>query len=101
MSVIPKADGRPVTTKELNIPIGYEGIPLTLILSGDIQHKSLSLGGLNEPWLMKTLRLLGFDAASDILIASLDTSGKLFVQSGGTNPRLKHEQVLEPEKVGW
>jgi len=101
MSVIPNADNRPVTTKDMNITVGYEGIPLTLVLDGVIQLKSLSLAGLNEPWLMKVLRYLGFDAPKDILIASLDTSGKLFVQSGGSNPRLKHEQVLEPEKVGW
>ena len=101
MSVFPKAENRPMTTKDANIAVGYEGIPLTLILDGAIQHKSLSVGGLNEPWLTKTLRSLGFAAPKDILIASLDTSGKLFVQSGGNDPRLKYEQVLEPEKVSW
>ena len=101
MSVLPKAENRPATTKDLHIAVGYEGIPLTLILDGAIQHKSLSLGGLNEPWLTKTLEALGFTAPKDIIIASLDTSGKLFVQSGGADPRLRHEQVLEPEKVGW
>lgn len=101
MSVIPKAESRPVTTKDLNVPVDYEGIPLTLILDGVVQQKSLSLGGLNEQWLNKTLQSLGFSAAADVIIASLDTSGKLFIQSGGNSPRLRHEQVLSPEKVGW
>lgn len=101
MSVIPKAESRPVTTKDLNVPTSYEGIPLTLILDGVIQQKSLSLGGLNEPWLMNALKRLGFDAPNNVVIASLDTSGKLYVQSGGSDPRFKYEQVIEPEKVGW
>lgn len=101
VSAFPKAENKPVTMQDMGLTVNYESIPLTLILDGHVQHKSLAIGGLNEPWLLKVLETLGFPSASDVLLASLDTKGKLFVQSCGDTPRMRFAQVLEPEKVGW
>lgn len=101
ISAFPKADNRPVTMRDLQLETSYESIPLTLILDGNIQYKSLAIGGLTEPWLTKALEELGYTSPSDVILACLDTSGKLFVQSGGDAPRMRFTQVLAPEKVAW
>jgi uncharacterized membrane protein YcaP (DUF421 family) len=46
LSVIPKSQKRPVTPKDLNIPTNYEGLPLDLIIDGDVIHNNQSMGSL-------------------------------------------------------
>jgi uncharacterized membrane protein YcaP (DUF421 family) len=80
LSVILKAQRRPVNPEDLQIPTAYEGLPLTLILDGKIQRNNLQKNKLSEEWLHTQLRNFGFGSYEDVLIASQDTSGKLFIQ---------------------
>ncbi len=101
MSVFPHADKRPVTPKDLNLQVGYEGIPLTLVMDGEIQYQNLTTGGLDANWLNSALKAFGFQDAKDVLLASLDTQGVLFAQGKGNKPRVKIGVALAPDKVGW
>ncbi len=101
MSVFPSAQNRPVTPKDIGIQTEYEGIPLTLVLDGEVQGRNLSVGGLDENWLRKALASMGFRGPRDIFLASLDTQGMLFAQERGENARMKISRVLEPEQVRW
>lgn len=101
MSVFPLAEKRPLTPQDMQLSPGYEGIPLTLVLDGEVQFQNLTLGGLDVNWLTKTLEGFGFSGPKDVFLASLDTQGMLFAQGRGDKPRLKIAQVLDAEKVGW
>ncbi len=101
MSVFPLADKRPVSPADLGITVDYEGIPLTLVLDGVVQHQNLTVGGLDENWLKQKLKEFGFSSPNDVFIASLDTQGMFFVQGHGVKPRLKIAKALEPDQVGW
>lgn len=81
LSVIVKSQKRPVTPEDMQLETQYEGIPLTLILDGRINHKNLSLAKLNVSWLMEQISLFGYDRIEQIFFASLDTQGKLFLQA--------------------
>lgn len=81
LSVIVKSQKRPVTPEDMQLETQYEGIPLTLILDGRINHKNLSLARLNVSWLMEQISLFGYDRIEQIFFASLDTQGKLFLQA--------------------
>lgn len=51
VSVIPKAENTPVTVKHLSINIDDEGLPISVIVDGRIQHRNLRLLELTEDWL--------------------------------------------------
>ena len=101
MSVFPHAGKRPLSPQDMNVPVSYEGVPLTLVLDGDIQYQNLSLGGLDVRWLNNALQGFGFHSPGEVLLATLDTQGVLFAQGRGGKPRVKVAQVLNADKVGW
>jgi uncharacterized membrane protein YcaP (DUF421 family) len=80
LSVIPKSQKRPVNPEDLHLETAYEGLPLTLILDGQVQHRNLQKNRLTEAWLRAEMRKFGFSSFQEILLASQDTSGKLFIQ---------------------
>ena len=101
LSVFPFADKRPVTPEDLNLSVDYEGIPMTLAVDGQVQHGHLRQCGLNEEWLMEKIRPLGYQSPRRLLLASLDTQGRLFVQGKGEKAKMHIIQALEKEKVNW
>lgn len=80
ISVIPKSQKRPLNPEDLKLATSYEGLPLTLILDGNIDYTNLAKAQLDLPWLDKELAKLGITSIKNVLIASLDTSGKLYYQ---------------------
>lgn len=80
LSVIPKPEKRPVTTGDLNIQAPYEGLPLSIIMDGRILKNDLIRLGITEEWLADQLRQAGYSDASQVLFASIDGGGQLFIQ---------------------
>ena len=78
LSVIPKSQKRSVTPEDLNLPTKYEGLPTVLVMDGEVLAKNIKDVGLNEKWLKEKLREKGFNA-DQILIATLDSDGELFI----------------------
>jgi len=100
LSVFPLASKRPVTTEEMQVDTGYEGIPLTLVMDGQLEKNNLPLCGKSEDWLARQLRRLGFDSAKQVLLAYLDTDGRLTAHGYGSQPPAR-AQVMKPEEVMW
>ncbi len=100
LSVFPNEAHRPVCPEDLGLETGYEGIPLTLVMDGQLEKHNLTLTGREEQWLLKRLEECGFDAMSKVLLCYLDTNGWLSVYGyqGDAPVRMP---VLSPEEVGW
>ncbi|NLZ93202.1 MAG: DUF421 domain-containing protein [Firmicutes bacterium] len=79
LSVQLKANKRPVTPEDLGLPTKYEGIPTPLIFDGHIHYNNLRNLQLDEGWLLKEVRKQGIERIEDVLYASLDTDGKLYL----------------------
>lgn len=101
LSVFPSSDNTPVTRGDQGIAPVYDGIPLTLILDGKIQERTLRIAGRDAGWLRKILSGQGITCEKDVLVAALDTQGKLFIQEKGEGGRLLNLDVLEPDEVRW
>lgn len=101
LNVFPSSSARPATTAELGIESGYEGIPLILILDSVVQDEALSIAGLDRTWLSQKLKALSISSEKRVLLASLDTEGRLFVQEQGERGKLHVISVLKPEEVVW
>jgi uncharacterized membrane protein YcaP (DUF421 family) len=83
LSVIPKSQKRPLCPEDLNVKTEYEGLPIILIDDGRILHKHLKDNNLSLEWLECQINLKGAKSIKDVLFASLDSQGNLFV-----NPRI-------------
>lgn len=101
LNVFPTAQARTPTTQELGLSPGYDGIPLVLVLDGVVQEEALSLGQLSRSWLASALSAMGAPAIDQILLASLDTQGRLYVQEKGPRGRMRIAQALKESAVCW
>ena len=80
LSVFPKSQKRPVTPADMKLQTEYEGLPQQLILDGRIISKNLANVNHDENWLRIELSKRGINSPKEVLIASLDTSGFLYLQ---------------------
>ncbi|AGL03076.1 putative membrane protein [Desulfoscipio gibsoniae DSM 7213] len=83
LSVIPKSQKRALQPVDLQINTKYEGIPLTLIIDGQLNEQNLRKVNLTREWLVIELHKFGIDDFKRVLFASLDTAGQLFYQLKG------------------
>lgn len=79
LSVQLKSQKRPVTAADLNIPTGYEGLPSELIMDGTVIEQNLVQNNLDEEWLFRELEKQGVRSAQDVMYASLDSGGNLYL----------------------
>lgn len=98
ITAFPHALKRPVTTEDLNLKPGYEGMPLILIENGRVQKHNLSMSGKDEAWLKELLGHYGLEFPK-VLIASLDTQGGLHVQD--MRGSILHILALTSQEVVW
>ncbi|NLL47914.1 MAG: DUF421 domain-containing protein [Firmicutes bacterium] len=84
LSVLLKSQKRGVTPQDLQIDTAYEGLPLVVIVDGQVMTSELKKSELSEAWLRSELEKQGIKSPSDVLIASLNTSGELFLQAKET-----------------
>lgn len=101
LSVFPASHSRPATRGELGLEAVYDGIPLTLILDGKLQPRTLALTGRDEGWLRRILRGQGIERDADVLVALLSTQGELLVQEKGKQGRLLRIAALPENQVRW
>ncbi|QUH18914.1 YetF domain-containing protein [Alkaliphilus sp. B6464] len=79
MSILPKADKRPVITSDLYSydHIQYEELPVTLIVDGKLNDTKLRKAGYDENWLMNQLGKQNIDNIENVFFAFL-SSDKIF-----------------------
>lgn len=83
LSVVPKSQKRQVTPEDFHISTTYEGLSIPLIIDGKVLQENIEKTGLHPDWLKTELKMRGIDSAQDVLFASLDTKGYLYVSPKG------------------
>lgn len=68
LSVLPKAENRPLTPKDSNISVRDVDIGIELIMDGRIMGENLTRVGHNETWLQKRLKEEGYKSPKEILL---------------------------------
>lgn len=99
LSVFPKASCRPATPGDLGLDVPPEGLPLPLIMDGQVDRENLRRGGLTGSWLENALHALGYRAPSEVLFCCLNAQGRLMVQGKGRT-RMEFLDALQPDKAG-
>lgn len=79
LSVIPKPDKKPLTPKDLSIPMKSETLPIVLIADGYLYQDSLTKVQLSENRLKSELLTLGVTDYSQVFICFSDENKKIHV----------------------
>ncbi|HHT67657.1 MAG TPA: DUF421 domain-containing protein, partial [Firmicutes bacterium] len=77
LSVLLKSQKRTVTPADMKLETTYEGLPLVLIMDGQVMSSELRKSQLTEAWLRTELEKCGIKSPNEVLIASLNTQGEL------------------------
>lgn len=78
VSVLLKKDSRPVTAGTINLEVGRDSVPQTVIMDGIIMDEPLTSMGLNRNWLNAELEKAGV-APENVFIAQVDSTGQLYL----------------------
>lgn len=79
ISVLKKSQYQPVTPNDLNLSTKYDGLQTVIIYDGVVLGQNLKQLNLDRVWLQNELSKHGVNDVSQVLLASLDTQGKLYV----------------------
>ena len=80
LSVMPRADKRPVQPSDLDLQVQHEAPAVTLIIDGHIQPQHLQKMGRDEKWLHKKLTAYNISSPADVFFMSVDNLGHIFCQ---------------------
>ena len=79
LSALRKSQYMPLTPKDLDISTEYKGLATAIIKDGKVFAEHLRQNNLDFAWLYQELRERGIKDISDILYASLNTDGSLYI----------------------
>lgn len=79
LSVLPKSQHRPATPHDLQLPTKYQGMTSEIIMDGKIIRQNLQQNNLSEEWLMQELTKQNVADPKQVILATLDTDGNLYV----------------------
>ena len=81
LSIIPKDCAREVTVEDLNIKRPKsDGLPFVVITEGRFENEEVLRSGFTEAELKARLAKKGVSKIGDILVASIDRNGRIFIQ---------------------
>jgi uncharacterized membrane protein YcaP (DUF421 family) len=84
LSVLPKAEKRPLSAADLGQPVAEERPPLPLIIDGDPVPSTLQTIKKDETWLREEMQRRGYLSLDDVFYAAVDTDGKIFIDARDT-----------------
>lgn len=80
ISILPKAEKRPLTPQDMGIKPGLEGPCYILVLDGQINHRNMDLAGVTQEELRNQVQREGVSSLKDIFLASCNQKGEIFYQ---------------------
>lgn len=79
ISVLKKAEYNPVTAKDMNISVSPSKLSTGLIYDGMIIEENLDKIKKDKKWLMKELKKQKIKDVSEVLLATLESTGGLYI----------------------
>lgn len=79
ISFLPKEEYLPVTNKDMNLKPCKQSLCANVIIDGKIMKNNLENINKDEEWLLKNLKVKGYEKMEDILLATVDVNEKLVI----------------------
>lgn len=87
ISVLLKPQFLPATPQDLNLPTQNAGLSTELICDGLIIDENLKQANVDRLWLEKELKNKGIRQVSEVFLATIDSSGNLFLDTYKDNTK--------------
>lgn len=87
ISVLLKPQFLPATPQDLNLPTQNSGLSTELICDGLIIDENLKQANVDRLWLEKELKNKGIRQVSEVFLATIDSSGNLFLDTYKDNTK--------------
>lgn len=78
ISVVPRAQSRPVTPDDLKLYPKEDGLTYAVIVDGQIMKKALPYAKISEEWLLNELKSMYMASPHEVLYAEVDSDQQLF-----------------------
>lgn len=91
LSVLKRSQNRALTPSDLNTPTKYEGLPITILLEGQIQRDALHSLHLSDEWLYDNLMRMGYTGPEQVFLGQINTQGQLYISP--------YKSVVPPKKL--
>ena len=89
VSVQMRPSNLPLTPNDMEISTGYKGLSANVIVDGTVLHENLSIINKDKKWLKSQLEQQSITDISDILLAFVDNSDKIYIYKKSENPKLQ------------
>ena len=93
LSVIQKADARPVTPKDLHLAVSDGTLPVILIADGIVYQRNLTMSGLKEEDLQRRLSEKGISSYDAIFLAVCDDKKQIHIYMKDTQGKMFAREV--------
>ncbi len=80
ISVLPKAMCQPATPEDLKVEVEEDSLPMIIVSEGKLVEDNLKVGKFEDNQIIKELKKAGFNNIKDIMIATIDCAGKMYLQ---------------------
>ena len=80
MAIVNRAPFSPLTANDMQIPKDNATLPMIMVSKGKLMAENMKLANINEHFLIKHIKKVGIKSIKDILILTMNNSGKIYVQ---------------------
>lgn len=81
LTVLPNAQNAPLTAPDLKIKKSESALPIMLVCDGRKISENMKIANINENFLYNQIKKAGAFKIKDIIIATIDNSGKMYIQA--------------------
>lgn len=92
LSVLPKAESKPLTPKDMQIKPIESGLTKDIIVDGIVMRENLNSTNLTEAWLLNQLKQNAINDVKEVFYAGLASNGILFISKRSKQNTEKHGQ---------
>ena len=79
ISVLPRAEERPVTAKQMELHPKEGGLPVVIINDGRVLTQNLRSRGLADTWLARQLKAHHVRHSSDVFLLTVDEQNQVYL----------------------
>lgn len=95
LSVLPKADKKPLTPSHVNIQTTSTGLTRDLIIDGNLMEENLVGTGLDKSWVITQLKDQNISDISEVFYAGLDNNKYLYISKKAKNSEKEGQYGIE------
>lgn len=93
ISIMPKAEYKPLTPKDMNLKVQKSGLCANIVIDGHFMKNNIENMHKTVDWVEKELKVKGYKDISKIILATLDIEDKVTIYE--KNQNVKVYNVLE------